>query len=460
MVEEMNEIAVSIIIPIYNAEGFLRKGLDSCVSQTLQNIEILCVNDASTDRSSAVIEEYVNKYPNKVIHLELVKNSGQGGARNQGILHAKGEYLCFMDSDDYLDVHLCEDAYKKAKAEDADMVFYDYIRVDGERKYHVELIGEEELGAWYQQMGCAVWLQMVKREIVLGNKLFLPENMRADDDAMVPLWRYYARKRCKLQKPYYYYVNRQNSLVNEIKMSSVMAPVINVIPYRYSIMKQKGLLDEYKAESDWMISRDISITLKRLMKLKEYFTEENILNMHKQIEFLKEEQLDDSIMKYYMTCLDVELVNDFLHCPNIIVEKYGDYEKYTNLQNKKGLCESIEGDIEDILLELQACYGVNMAIWGAGRAGLPIISTLYRMGYKMHVYDNTQYGRKVLKDSNDYVLAFKDLSEESINAILVTSDDYYKEIENQVHENYPDIAVVNFRRMIRNKGFNRSTLIH
>ena len=63
----MEGIAVSIIIPIYNAEKFLRKGLDSCVNQTLQNIEIICVNDASTDDSSAVIAEYVNRYPEKRI---------------------------------------------------------------------------------------------------------------------------------------------------------------------------------------------------------------------------------------------------------------------------------------------------------------------------------------------------------------------------------------------------------
>lgn len=265
-----DNIAVSIIIPIYNAECFMKKGLDSCVNQTMQNIEVICVNNASEDNSALVINEYVKKDPDKVIRLDCMENRGPGGARNQGILYARGEYLCFMDSDDYVDVHLCEDAYKKAKEEDADMVFYDYIRVDGEREYHVEWIGAEELNAWGQQMGYAPWKHIIRRDIILKHELFFPENTSTEDDAIVPLWRYYAKKRCKLQKPYYYYVNRQNSLVNEIKMSTIMSPVINAIPYRYAIMKQKGLLEKYKAESDLMISRDISVTFRMLMRLKEF----------------------------------------------------------------------------------------------------------------------------------------------------------------------------------------------
>jgi len=447
----MNNIAVSVIIPVYNAEHFLRKGLDSCINQTMQNIEVICVNDASKDNSALIIEEYVKKYPDKVIYLECMENRGQGGARNEGILHARGEYLCFMDSDDYLDLNLCKDIYEKAKEENADMVFYDYIRVEGQREYQVEWIGEEEIGVWYQQMGCAPWQQMIKREIILDNNLFLPEKVRADDDAVVPLWRYFAKKCYKMQKPYYYYVNRENSLANEIKMSSVMSPVINIIPYRYNMMKQKGILDMHKAESDWMIARDLSITLKRLMKLKAHFTTDNIIKMHNQINFLKEEQLDKSVMKYYMPCLDIEMVDDFLHCPDVVVGKYGDYEQYMSRQSKKGMCKSIEKDIEDILRKLKDCYGAEMAIWGIGRAGLPIISTLYRMGYHMHLYDNVQHGKVVLTESNERARAFEKLSDDNIKVMLVTSDIYYKEVENQINSRYSDIKVVNFRRMIRSR---------
>lgn len=447
----MNNIAVSIIIPVYNAERFMIKGLESCVNQTMQNIEVICINDASTDNSALIIEEYVKKYPDKIIYLDCEESRGSGGARNKGILHARGEYLCFMDSDDYLDIHLCEDVYKKAKEENADMVFYDYVRVEEQKEYRVQWIKEEELGAWYQQIWCAPWQQIVRRKIILDNNLFLPEKARADDDAVVPLWRYFAKKRCKMQKPYYYYVNREDSLVNEIKLSSVMSPIINIIPYRYNMMKQKGILDMHKAESDWMIARDVSVTLKRLMKLKAYFTTDIILEMHRRIDFLKEEQLDKGIMKYYMPCLDIEMVDDFLHSPDTFVEKYGDYEQYMNRQSQKGMCKSIEKDIKDILCKMKECYGENMAIWGTGKAGLPIISTLYRMGYHMPLYDNVKHGRLALAESVEWVRSFENLCDDHTQVVLVTSDIYFNEIEKQINSRYPDIKVVNFRRMIRSK---------
>lgn len=445
----MAEIAVSIIIPIYNAESFLRKGLDSCVGQTLQNIEILCVNDVSTDRSSDIIKEYVNKYPDKVMYLGLAKKSGQGGARNQGILHAKGEFLCFMDSDDYLDTHLCEEVYKKAKAEDADIVFYDYIRIDGQQEYHVELIGEEELGVWYQQIGCAPWQQMIKREVILENRLFFPENIRADDDAIVPLWRYYAKKRCKMQKPYYYYVNRQNSLVNEIKLSSIMSPVINVIPYRYKIMRQKGMLERFRAESDWMIARDICVTLKRFMQLDEFFTLDNMVHMREKVDFLDGHVLNESIIKYNLSCAEMDMVKVFLQNQfNELIEKYNTYTSFTNWQIEWGLDRSIEPEIEKILLALGRKYGSKMAIWGRGVKGVPIISTLMRMGYDFPVYDNVKHGQKIWENSNKYIYSIEDMKLEDV--VMVTSDVYYKVIEEQIHKKNPHIGVVNFVRLIRN----------
>lgn len=444
----MEGIAVSIIIPIYNAEKFLKKGLDSCVNQTMQNIEVICVNNASEDNSALIIEEYVKKYPDKVKNFELTKNRGPGGARNHGILHAQGEYLCFMDSDDYLDIYLCEDVYKKAKTEDAEMVFYDYIYVDGLREYQVEAFGEEELGMWYRQLWNAPWQQIVKKKIVLENELFFPENTGSEDDAIIPLWRFYAKKRCKMQKSYYYYVNRQNSLMKE----TIVFPMVNAISYRYKIMQQKGILDAHKAESDWMIANDIRTTLMKLMRLTDSFTTEKLMYLHQQFDFLKEKGLDDSITKYYIPCLDIEMINDFLYSPDIVAEKYGNFALYMRQQGEKGLSNSIEEDIADILSDIKYCHGTDVALWGAGRAGIPIITTLYRMGYCLHIYDNGRHGEKVCESIDEHIRSFEDLSGESANVLLVTSDIYYKQIEKQIHQSYPDIAVINFKRMLRYKA--------
>lgn len=448
----MSGIAISIIVPVYNSEKFLKKGLDSCVNQTLNNIEVICIDDASTDNSNRVIQEYVHKYPDKVVSIVLSRNSRQGGARNQGIIHARGEYLCFMDSDDYLDEHLCEDAYTIAKKHDADMVFYDFMRVSSENKYPVQLIGEEEFSSWYSHVGCALWLQITRRDLILENNLFLPEKIRADDDAMVPLWKYYARKMCKINKPYYYYVHRENSLTNEIALDSIISPIINVIPYRHHIMCKKGLLDYMSAESDYLIARDICVTLKKILRLNDFLTSENIMYMKNRLKFLDGHILNKNFIKFGFSCAEIEMVESFLYHTENFCEKYKNYSSFWGNHIKNGMEYAIEENISELISCIQKKHGYNFAIWGVGERGVPIISTLIRMGYKFEVYDNRRHGCEVWEGSNQYIHSFHELCERNIEVIFVTSDFYYKAIEKQIHEKYPQIVVVNFPRMLRRLG--------
>ena len=116
--------AISIIIPIFNVEPFLGSALDSIVNQTFDfgNIEVLMVNDCSTDNSGVIIDEYSNKYEN-FIAFHLDKNSGTaGGPRNVGLENANGDYIMFLDSDDELMEDICETLYNKAISSGADIV--------------------------------------------------------------------------------------------------------------------------------------------------------------------------------------------------------------------------------------------------------------------------------------------------------------------------------------------------
>ena len=96
------KIKVSVIVPVYNVEKYIDKCLDSLVNQTLKDIEIIVVNDGSPDNSQKIIDKYVKKYPNKVKSF-IKENGGQGSARNLGMEYAKGEYISFVDSDDWID---------------------------------------------------------------------------------------------------------------------------------------------------------------------------------------------------------------------------------------------------------------------------------------------------------------------------------------------------------------------
>lgn len=104
---------LSIIVPVYNVEKFIDKCLYSLVNQTLQDIEIIIVNDGSTDNSQNIIDEYVKNYSNKLVSLNK-ENGGLSDARNFGLKHASGEYVGFVDSDDFIDFDMYEKLYDYA----------------------------------------------------------------------------------------------------------------------------------------------------------------------------------------------------------------------------------------------------------------------------------------------------------------------------------------------------------
>ena len=124
---------VSVIIPVYNAKDYLRRCLDSVCNQTLKDIEIICVNDCSTDSSIDILNEYAEKYPNiKVINCKV--NGGESVARNIGLDNATGEYLSFVDNDDEIDLDFYEKLYIKAKEKGADIAKGEVHIVDYDKK--------------------------------------------------------------------------------------------------------------------------------------------------------------------------------------------------------------------------------------------------------------------------------------------------------------------------------------
>ena len=117
---------VSIIIPVYNTEKYLRQCFDSVLNQTLKDIELIAVDDGSSDGSAEIIKEYAEKYPDK-FKAFYKENGGQASARNLALPYATGEYLGFVDSDDWIDAEMYEEMYGLAKEENTDIVICDMI---------------------------------------------------------------------------------------------------------------------------------------------------------------------------------------------------------------------------------------------------------------------------------------------------------------------------------------------
>ena len=117
-----SNVKVSVIVPVYNVEKYLRDCLDSVVNQTLEDIEIICVNDGSTDNSLAILEDYAEK--DSRIRIINQENKGLGGARNTGLYNANGEYISFIDSDDWIEPNTFEESYNMSKDLDLDMLMF------------------------------------------------------------------------------------------------------------------------------------------------------------------------------------------------------------------------------------------------------------------------------------------------------------------------------------------------
>lgn len=195
----MNNIKVSIIMPVYNVEKYLRESLDTAVNQTLKDIEIICVNDGSTDKSLEILIEYKKKYPNIIIINQ--DNNGLSGARNSGIDIARGEYIYFFDSDDLIDLDLCKVCYDTAQKYDLDILTFDaevfYDNVDLNNKFknlsydRKGVLTEEQVFTgdsfyvYLKEMNVyksSVCLHFYKKEFLIKNKLYFFVGILHEDE--------------------------------------------------------------------------------------------------------------------------------------------------------------------------------------------------------------------------------------------------------------------------------------
>lgn len=162
---------LSIIVPVYNVEQYLEKCIKSLVNQTLDNLsyEIIIVNDGSPDNSQEIIDKYSSKYSN-IVALKK-ENGGLSDARNYGLDHAKGEYVAFVDSDDYVDVHMYKTMLNKAKERKFDMVVCDFKEiysdheVQGTSRVKKDLLNSNEVRAAMLDFYPCAWNKIYKREL-------------------------------------------------------------------------------------------------------------------------------------------------------------------------------------------------------------------------------------------------------------------------------------------------------
>ena len=258
---------VSIVVPAYNVEKYIEKCLESLVNQTLQDIEIIVVNDGSKDNTKQKILEFRDKYPNKVKYLEK-ENGGLSSARNFGIPHATGEYIAFLDSDDYVEKNMYGEMYNEAKKDNFDMVECDFIWEypnKSKEDHGVLANNKKEL---IVKNRVVAWNKLIKREILEKSKLEFPFGLRYEDVEFFYKLVPFLNKVSIVNKCFIHYVQRQNSIVNtqNSRTKEIFQVLDNVIDY----YKKNGLYEEYKSELEYIYTRFLLCSsLKRMIKIKD-----------------------------------------------------------------------------------------------------------------------------------------------------------------------------------------------
>ncbi len=219
---------ISIIIPCYNVEEFIDRCVVSLVNQTLglENLELIFVNDASTDNTLELLKLYEQQFPEDILIVDLEKNIRQGGARNAGLQYASSDYIGFVDADDWVELVMFERLYEKAVLYDCDMVNCKFTRDmkegssmgrtgEEDRYYSIETEQDRKQLFMFGIEG-GIWCNIYKKELILTNEISFPEQIAYEDNFWLPLINLYLTSYYVVEEYlYHYFVNLDSTLLSK-----------------------------------------------------------------------------------------------------------------------------------------------------------------------------------------------------------------------------------------------------
>ncbi len=315
----MKKIKVSIIVPVYNVEEYLARCLDSLVNQSLKDIEIIVVNDGSPDNSQKIIDDYCKKYKN--VKSFIKENGGLSDARNFGIEKAQGEYIAFLDSDDYVTTDMYMEMYNKAISGDFDMVVCDLnyvyddkiIKASCNVKKDTNNIKDVMLNIYP-----AAWNKIFKRNL-MDKGIRFKKGVWFEDVEFIYRLLPYINTIGVVHKTFNQYVQREGSITNTInkKLYHYIDNWNGIVEY----YKKNNLYEDYKLELEYCYVRYIYATfIKQASKYnyKDYMdaVESAISNVRKNFpKYKKNKYFYKSLKGIYMLMFNKQIAK-------IIYKKY------------------------------------------------------------------------------------------------------------------------------------------
>lgn len=285
---------ISIIVPIYNSEKYLNKCIDSLINQTEKNIEIILVNDGSTDNSEEIIKEYKDKR----IKYYKNKNQGIGKTRNFGIEQATGSYIMFVDSDDYIEKNACEKMYNKAVNENLDVVLCDFYKEydNGNiEEIHTNSFNNSSLKENPNIITdyLCPWAKIYDRKLIIDNNIKFVENLKYEDAPFVIKALCTAKKIGKIDECLNYYLIHDNSetTVRDKKCFDILQIIDIIRNYTSNFDYLKEKIDELT----------VRIITNYTIQQRQQSSQETAMDfIDKAFDYLKKEVPDYKNNKYYI----------------------------------------------------------------------------------------------------------------------------------------------------------------
>lgn len=309
---------LSVIIPVYNGEQYLSRCLDSILNQSLKEIEIIIVDDASTDQTLMVSKEYASKY-NIISIIELAENSGTGKARNIGLSKTNSEFVSFLDADDWMDLNAYLTMYNELIKTDSDIAvcgirteFNNYLLSDYRYTYPYQNIIS---GAFALKLLCKTEMQdsfispmvgnkMFRTEFLKNTNIFFPELKYFEDDEFMFKAFYYAEKIVLIPNVYQHYYQRATSAMHAFSKEYIdcFIQIFENLKNQFSNVISEDYLNEYHA----LMRRCFSTLLKLLFT---YEQSSKVQNAY--IQYLLEKLISKFSLEELILCIDFERI---YHC--------------------------------------------------------------------------------------------------------------------------------------------------
>ena len=325
---------LSVIIPVYNVENYLRECLESVINQTLKDIEIICIDDGSTDNSLNILKEYSKK--DKRIKIITKENGGQATARNLGIRQCQGDYIAFIDSDDFIEPTMLEKLYSKAKDNNLDIAMCKIATYNNQteeikdnvwyymlgvfRDFEKEIFSHKDTKEFTCNIAVTPYNKIYKTSLLKENNILFPEGLIFEDEKFF-YDTYLRAKRVSIVDEflYYYRINRKGSTVN-INKENDYTDIIEISKQIRQTFKDTNNYEDYK----YLINnRLIHLQLSRFTETSPKYKEKFYNKLKEDLtEVLKDSEIKDNLES------DVELrVNNIL--------KSKDYLEFEKLDQNK-----------------------------------------------------------------------------------------------------------------------------